>query len=237
MNIRISNNTLTVLKLIGITAMLIDHYNRFVKPVYSQELFEIGRLALPLFVFVLGYNLARIPADKMPKIMLRLLIFGAIATPVYNALGNGIWSWWPLNILFTLFVATATIYLLSAVPSSNRISTPTKHLIAILFFLITGSMVDYFWVGPGLVVFTWYLFKNSPKLFSFKGIVVYAVLTVLTALLCLLNKSLTALLALPIIILVAVLFQRDTLPLPRMKWFFYWFYPGHLIALFLIKNL
>lgn len=101
--LKVSNAALTALKLIGITAMLVDHYNSLVKPEYSPLLYEIGRLALPLFAFVLGYNLARIPVEKMPKIMLRLLLFGVIATPIYNILGAGLWHWWPLNILFTLF--------------------------------------------------------------------------------------------------------------------------------------
>lgn len=213
--------------------MLIDHYNTFVKAEYSQPLFEIGRLALPLFVFVLGYNLARVPSKLMPKIMLRLLVFGIIAAPVYNILGGDLWNWWPLNILFTLFVATTTIYLLS-VPLSDRMATPVR-LTAFVFFIISGSMVDYIWVGPGLVVTTWYLFKKSPRLSSVDLLAACAVL-VMAGLLCFFNKSLTALLALPIILLVVLLFQNDTL-LPRMKWFFYWFYPGHLLALMLIKSI
>ena len=60
------------MKLIGIAAMLIDHFNAFVNPHYNQTLFEIGRIALPLFALVLGYNLARIPLNKIPKIMFRL---------------------------------------------------------------------------------------------------------------------------------------------------------------------
>lgn len=234
MNINISNSALTALKLLGITAMVIDHYNSYIKPEYNQLLFEIGRLALPLFVFVLGYNLTRITRKTMRKTMLRLLVFGVIATPIYNILGNSLWSWWPLNILFTLLVATTTIYLLS-VPLSSRFIVPVR-LAAVIFFIVTGSMVDYIWVGPALVVATWCLFKEFSRVSNPERVFVYVVLAMLAALLCMLNSSLSALLALPIILVVVFLFQHDALPIPRMKWFFYWFYPGHLLALLLIKS-
>ena len=230
MRLKVSNAALTALKLIGITAMLIDHYNSLVKPDYSPLLYEVGRLALPLFVFVLGYNLARIPADKMPKIMLRLLLFGVIATPIYNILGAGLWYWWPLNILFTLLVATGTIYLLS-VPVSSRLVIPMR-LAAVLLFAAAGSMVDYLWVGPALVLVIWRLYLAVPQL---ERVMLYGALLLLAGLLCLLNASLAALLAVPVILLTILFYQERQLP--RMKWFFYWFYPGHLLALLLIKTL
>ncbi len=228
--LKVSNAALTALKLIGITAMLIDHYNSLVKSDYSPLLYEIGRLALPLFAFVLGYNLARIPAEKMPKIMLRLLLFGVIATPIYNVLGTGLWYWWPLNILFTLLLATGTIYLLSVPPPSHLV-IPVR-LAAVLLFAVAGSMVDYLWVGPALVLVIWRLYLTVPQL---ERVMLYGALLLLAGLLCLLNASLAALLAVPVILLTILFYQERQLP--RMKWFFYWFYPGHLLALLLIKTL
>lgn len=226
----LTNSALTVLKLIGISAMLLDHYNSFVKPVYSPALFELGRLALPLFVFVLGYNLARIPTAKMPSLMARLLFFGIISTPLYNILGAGLWHWWPLNILFTLLVATCCVYLLT-LPVPKHLSVLTR-LAAILLLALAASLVDYLWVGPALVVVIWRLFTAPKRL---ERNLLYVVLVVLTVLLCVLNDSLAALLALPVILLCVPLCQH--VQLPRLKWFFYWFYPGHLLALLLLKTL
>lgn len=228
--LNIPNTALTTIKLIGITAMLIDHYNSFIKSEYSPLLYEIGRLALPLFVFVLGYNLARIPTAKLPKMMLRLLVFGVMATPLYNMLGAGLWYWWPLNILFTLLVAVGTVYLLT-VSVPRRLVIPVR-LAAVLFFAAAGSMVDYFWVGPALVLVIWRLFSTVS---TFERAILYGALSVLTVLLCLLNDSLAALLAVPVIFLSIQLCQNAQLP--RMKWFFYGFYPGHLLALKLVKKL
>lgn len=230
--LNISNAALTAIKLLGITAMLIDHYNSFIKAEYSPLLYEIGRLALPLFVFVLGYNLARIPSEKLSSLMLRLLVFGVMATPLYNMLDAGLWYWWPLNILFTLLVAVGTVYLLSVpVPVPSRFVIPVR-LAAVLFFAAAGSMVDYFWVGSALVLVIWRLFSTVS---TSERAILYVSLLVLAVLLCLLNESLAALLAVPVIFLSIQLCQGAQLP--RMKWFFYWFYPGHLLALKLVKKL
>ncbi len=227
--LRISNNSLTAMKLIGIAAMLIDHFNAFVNPEYNQILFEVGRIAFPLFALVLGYNLAQIPSNKMPRIMLRLLIFGIVATPIYTILGGGLQHWWPLNILFTLCLATTIVYLLS-MPVYSRWAV-TARMAALLLFAVAGGLVDYLWLGPALVIVVWRLFS---VISAAESTILQLLLLGLFGLLCVMNDSLATLLALPIIYLAIVACQN--IRLPRMKWFFYWFYPGHLIMLFLIKT-
>ena len=227
--LRISNNSLTAMKLIGIAAMLIDHFNAFVNPEYNQILFEVGRIAFPLFALVLGYNLAQIPSNKMPRIMLRLLIFGIVATPIYTILGGGLQHWWPLNILFTLCLATTIVYLLS-MPVYSRWAV-TARMTAILLFAVIGGLVDYLWLGPALVIVAWRLFSGISAV---ESTILHILLLGLFGLLCVMNDSLAALFALPIIYLAIVTCQN--IRLPRMKWFFYWFYPGHLVALFLIRT-
>ena len=60
-------------------------------------LFETGRVAMPLFVFVLAYNLARPDAlarGAYPRCMKRLALFGALATPPFVALGGlAVWCY------------------------------------------------------------------------------------------------------------------------------------------------
>ena len=208
--------------------MLVDHFNAFVNPNYNQTLFEIGRIAFPLFALVLGYNLARIPSDKMPKIMLRLLMFGIMATPVYIILGGGLQHWWPLNILFTLCLATTIVYLLSLL-THNRWAVHAR-MAAILLFAVVGGLVDYLWVGPALVIVVWRLFSGISAV---ESTILHILLLGLVGLLCMMNDSLATLFALPIIYLTISACQD--IHLPRMKWFFYWFYPGHLIMLLLTK--
>lgn len=224
-----TNSSLTVLKILGALAMLLDHYNSFLKADYSPLLYEMGRLAWPLFAFVLGYNLARIPTRQLPHLMLRLLIFGILSTPLYNMLSGGLDHWWPLNILFTLLAATTTVYLLSVpVPKHWNI---TVRLAGVLLFIASGSLIDYFWIGSALVVVIWRLFTAVQ---AKERTLLNITLAVLVVLLCLLNDSLAALLAVPVIALCRQTCQ--TIALPRMKWFFYWFYPGHLLALLVLSS-
>ncbi|AKX44948.1 hypothetical protein AKN87_07470 [Thiopseudomonas alkaliphila] len=217
------------MKLLGTAAMLIDHFNAFVNPDNNQILFEVGRIAFPLFALVLGYNLARIPSEKILKIMLRLLMFGILVTPIYIILSGGLQHLWPLNILFTLSLATTIVYLLS-LPKYNRWAV-TARMTAILLFAVAGGLVDYLWLGPALVIVVWRLFSGISAV---ESTVLHILLAGLLGLLCVMNDSLATLLALPIIYLTTIACQN--IRLPRMKWFFYWFYPGHLIMLLLIKT-
>lgn len=225
---QVANSSLTAIKLAGLLCMVADHYNSFVKAGFNPALYETGRLALPFFVFVLGYNLSRIRPQQMPKVMLRLLVFGLISTPVYNILSGGLWYWWPLNILFTLLVATAIVYLL-AIPATRARALQLRFA-AILFFAVAGSLVDYLWIGPALTVAVWYRFSAASRREKRLG---NLALGCLAGLLCLLNQSPAALLALPVIFLLTM--HCSNLALPRMKWFFYWFYPAHLLALLALK--
>jgi len=94
------------------------------------------------------------------------------------------------------------------------------------------SILTPLWVGPALVLVTWRLFSTVS---TSERAILYLSLSVLTVLLCLLNESLAALLAVPVIFLSIQLCQGAQLP--RMKWFFYGFYPVHLLALKLVKKL
>ena len=67
-------------------------------------LFEAGRVAMPLFVFVLAYNLARpgiYESGPYLRIMTRLTIFGlhVIAILVFLIGGTSVEFWWPAVLL------------------------------------------------------------------------------------------------------------------------------------------
>nr|WEG85486.1 trbP [Escherichia coli] len=55
----IADGTIEALKWLALLAMTGDHVNKYLFNGTLPYLFEAGRLALPLFVFVLAYNLAR----------------------------------------------------------------------------------------------------------------------------------------------------------------------------------
>ena len=84
------------------------------------------------------------------RTMSRLAMFGALASVPFVALGGLYAGWWPLNVMFTLLVVTATAYL---VERGGKL-----HLAAAgVVFLVGGSSVEYWWpaVAFGLAVWSY----------------------------------------------------------------------------------
>ena len=57
--VTISGGTLEALKWLGLVLMVLDHANKYLFAHAIPGAFEAGRLAMPIFGFVLAYNLAR----------------------------------------------------------------------------------------------------------------------------------------------------------------------------------
>ncbi|WP_229006823.1 TraX family protein [Xanthomonas vesicatoria] len=197
-----------------------DHVNKYLFNATLPVLFEAGRVALLLFVFVLAYNLARpgtLERGVYGRTMSRLAVFGAVASVPFVALGGLYAGWWPLNVMFTLLVVTATAYL---VERGGKL-----HLAAAgVVFLVGGSSVEYWWpaVAFGLAVWS---YTRRPSWAA------AAVAVLACAALWFINRNLWALAALPVLFLAS----RVDVRLPRLRWAFYAYYPLHLAALWLIR--
>lgn len=215
-----ANGTLEALKWLALIMMTGDHINKYLFNDTLPYLYEAGRLAMPLFVFVLAYNLARPGAfDRgvYQRVMSRLLIFGALATFPFLALGGLMWEWWPLNILFALWVVTAGLYLIER-------NTVMSYVAAVGLMLVGGGLVEFWW--PALVMggAAWSYCKRP----SWVALIFYVV--ALTAF-WFVSGNLWALAAFPVICLAS----RMEIRIPRMPWAFYMYYPAHLAVLFLIR--
>ena len=91
----LSSGTLEALKWLALLLMTLDHVNKHLLHASVPELFAAGRLALPLFGFVLGYNLARpgaLASGGYSRTARRLAVFGSIATIPFIALGGLGWG-------------------------------------------------------------------------------------------------------------------------------------------------
>ena len=87
----LNSGTLEALKWLAMLLMTLDHVNKHLLHASVPELFAAGRLALPLFGFVLGYNLARpgaLTSGGYSRTARRLAVFGSIATIPFIALGE-----------------------------------------------------------------------------------------------------------------------------------------------------
>lgn len=214
--ILIANGTLEALKWLGVLLMTADHVNKYVLGESVPWLFDAGRSAMPLFAFVLAYNLGRPGAFENGvylRTARRLAVFGALASIPYIGLGIVLGGWWPLNILAAFLVATAITII---VERGGR----AMPLTALSLFVVGGALVEFWWPAVGLCLATW-SYCRRPNWAALLGIVVSL------AALRFVNGNWWAFAALPIIIAS----MRVDLPIPRSRYAFYVFYPAHLAVL------
>ena len=218
----VSDGTLEALKWLALLLMVADHINKYLLHDASHMLFNAGRVAMPIFVFVLAYNLARPDAYQHgahSRTMKRLALFGLLATPPFVALGGLLAGWWPLNILFALLSMAAIIYFLEQ-------QTIWGYLIACAVFIVGGSSVEFWWPVLAFGIALWWYCK-TPQ------IVPLIMAMVALLLLRIINGNYWAFAALPILIASTAV----TIPVPRYQWLFYYFYPTHLTLLWLSTRL
>ncbi|TCV82726.1 TraX family protein [Sulfurirhabdus autotrophica] len=217
----VSSGTLEALKWMGLVLMTLDHINKHLFDAKLPGVFEAGRICMPIFGFVLAYNLAR-PGAMLRgthlHAMKRLAIFGTIATPFIAGLGGLVSGWWPLNIMFTLLVATGTIYLIE--------KGGIAHLVAAALLSFFGGMfVEFWWNALTFCLAAWWYCKTPNWSALLMGLVA-------TASLFFINGNFWAFAALPFIFMA----PHFKLNVPRIRYVFYIYYPAHLAILFLIKK-
>ena len=215
----LNDGALEFLKWLALVLMVGDHINKYLLNGTVDWLFYAGRIAMPIFVSVLAYNLARpgaLTSGAYGRTMYRLGAFGTLATPAFLALGGVVDGWWPLNILFTLMALTGVLVCLDRGGRWN--------LVAVGVFLIGGSVVEFWWPALVLGVSVW-TYTKPPT-----GIAALAAVVALIALHAI-NGNDWALAALPVLILASKLH----LNIPRLRWFFYAFYPAHLALIWAIR--
>lgn len=216
----ISNGALEALKWLALLLMTGDHINKYLFNGTIEILYIAGRVAMPIFVFVLAYNLARPDAIERGiylRTIKRLTLFGTIATPPFLALGGTITTAWPLNILFTLLALTTILYLIEVRPKNSVI-------FAAIVFIFTGSSVEFWWPALAIGIATWWYCKQpdfTPAVISFISL----------GSLWIINHNFWALGAIPLIMGAAII----PIKFPRFRWAFYVYYPAHLFIILLIR--
>lgn len=214
----LSDGAIEGLKWLGLLLMTLDHVNHFLLSNKSEVFYALGRMAFPLFGFVLAYNLARTNAiqnGSHHRAMKRLFFFGLLASPFFMLLKGR----FELNILFSLLLSTYLIGLIEQKPS-------IRTLLWLLIFLIGGLAVEYAWFAPSYCLAAWW-FCKSPN--TARGLLWLAA----TLLLWFTNLNYWACAALPVILLAA----HFKLHISRVRYVFYAYYPFHLALLLVLQLL
>ena len=94
-SVQLHDGTLEALKWIAVLLMVGDHVNKYLFNWEFPWLFNAGRMVMPVFAFVMGYNLARpsLGREGFQRIMRRLALVGVVATPVFLSLGKLSMGW------------------------------------------------------------------------------------------------------------------------------------------------
>jgi len=215
------------LKLIAACVMLIDHTAHMFFPT-DIYLRCIGRLAFPIFAFMvaIGYSKTR----NVKKYIIRMFIFALIAQiPYVYMLGD--FKNIPFNVIFTLLFGLISIYIIDKGKPLFAITIPL-----VLALLAEFGGFDHSAFGVFMVIALYYT-KDSKILRDITA----SVLILLFAATYLFTMGLNS------FVWIIILFYLFAIPVINLfngkkgisntfsRWFFYIFYPGHILILVLIK--
>ena len=216
-----------ILKIIGVITMLFDHVGDAIIGKFSFCNL-IGRIAFPIFAFqaVQGY----IYTKDFKKHMLKLFIFACISQiPFMLFLSTFTEEILTLNIFFTLFLGLLALFVYDK--CKNKV-------LGFLFVILTSIIAYFIHVDYGtfgiLLMFCFYFFKDK------KGS-----MAITTIVLCFLS-FVPDIIATPVLwyiyiqcaiftalSLIFILFYNKNEG-PKAKYFFYIFYPLHLLILYFL---
>lgn len=220
-----------VLKVIAALCMLIDHVGYWFFP-HADLLRIIGRIAFPIYAFCIAEGCFR--TRSRGQYLFRLALFALISElpfdlyffPGFDLLGQA-------NVGFTLLFGAAGLMLWQR--WEGRPGLRLVALAATAGLALTAYVLDTDYSAAGvMMIFLFGLVWELPERYRPAGRTAALLLGVIL-LMCMGSWDLEwfALLAAPLLIFYNG--QRGKLPLPR--YFFYAYYPAHLILLILIRGL
>jgi hypothetical protein len=249
------------IKLIAMTAMIIDHVGLFFFP-QILLLRIIGRLAFPLFAWLIANGAYY--SKNINVYLMRLLLFAIIAQIPFFLVNRLIDpSFQELNVLFTLFLGLAAIVIIRK--SRNRF---TAVLVVLISSILAGILnTDYGVLGVLAIILFYVYFKDIKKmlllqicLFTFFSVVPVGIVMAFTGRA---NPDISTLYVRLCPILMKLCLKVSTTIPPnfvalnlieplglfslffiacyggqegrKVKYFFYLFYPMHLFILYFIK--
>lgn len=204
-----------LLKLIAAATMLIDHTGFLYFP--QDRIFRIiGRIAFPIFAYQIatGFKFT----SNVVAYIKRLFIFALISQIPFYLMTEDPYE---LNVIFTFFFAAVALYFLKK-----------RQYPLILIPLIISYFVpmDYGIYGVGAVLI-FYLFFKHP-VFQFLG---FYIATTIASYFMGWHIQLYSIAGVALILIIKAIPMDFDLHLN--KYFFYWFYPVHMLLLVLIGKI
>ncbi len=218
------------LKLLAVATMLVAHVGFFFLG-DPLVLFAIGRIAFPIFAFLLAIGAKYTTNTK--SYLSRLLIFAIISQIPYIAAYRVFYpDYWTLNILFTLFLG------LLAITLSKGKTLPLK-LGIILAAVLTGYAFQTSYGGLGVLsVIAFYYTLNKKGLTILSQIVIFSFINLEFLIMLYLSGTLNAktipyTIPFAIFSLIPIYFYNHKQG-KKMKYLFYVFYPTHYVVIYIL---
>lgn len=209
----------TTLKLIAIISMLIDHVGSMFFP-GALWMRAVGRLAMPIFAFCVaeGYLHTR---NRM-HYLCRLGIFAVISELPFDLAFFGCLETTHQNIMATFFLAVLALMIYDYI-CSRRNATLAMTVVFAMAALSLLLGVDYSLFGI-ITVFAFYVLHDRAHWVRQLGGIAFIALTRTVG-----YYAATGLAVIPLL-------MYNGKKGRGLKWLFYAFYPGHLLVLWLLKQ-
>ncbi len=238
------------LKIIAIVSMLIDHVGAVLLP-NVIELRYIGRLAFPIFCFLIAEGYAH--TKSAPKYLSRLGLFAIISEIPFNLAFSGeLLSFSRCNVFVTLFLGLLSVMLFDAVLKWDGLSGFVSHLIALVPVVSLAASADYLGCDYGkygvVLIFIFHIFREH----RFAALLVFAISTILKYDIIAANHNAGTYLfeasdrkwyfvestqMYCILAALPIALYNGKRGYGGCKWLFYVFYPAHLMLIWLISVL
>lgn len=225
-----------ILKCIAVVTMLIDHIGVTLVDVNANPqlyliLRGIGRIAFPIFAFLLVEGFFH--TSNVKKYVIRLFIFALISEIPFDMMVmkfNGAKSPWELqNIFFTLLFGMLLMIIFKEIEKKYQkellLSNVFDFLVTALFCVVAFFFkCDYGFIGI-LLMAAFYLFRGNKGLLIISAFILFR------------SASGGSPLQLFAILAYIPIFFYNGQQGKKCKYFFYVFYPAHLLVLFALGTL
>lgn len=205
----------TWLKIFAALLMVVDHIGAVLFP-ENIMLRIIGRLSFPIFAFFVAEGIAH--TKNRVKYMCRLLIAGVVSQPVFSLCVVGNVSIEKVNIMFTFFLAVLIVWIYEKLPEN-------KKLYGFIVAAGIALLSDYFhfdYGDYGVVLVVLYYFLRDTRWVALTAGGIFQIAAGIGI------QRYSAVSMIPLLL-------YNGKPGKNIKYFFYVFYPAHLLVLYLIK--
>lgn len=219
------------LKILACLLMLLDHigYLRLV-PGYYTELRTIGRLAFPIFCFLLCQGFTHTHSKR--TYLIRLGIGMLLAEIPFDLFSMGQFSFAKQSVMVTLFAGFLMAMLM------ERVEKPQLKPLLLIPFYFFGQLLRSDYGGAGIaMVAVFLLTENVPHKLIWQTVLLFMASFLVDS-----WKLHFFGISFPIqifcifaMIPIALYNGRKTTHSPAVQWGFYLFYPAHMLILYLFR--